>query len=179
VLRGRVADGEGRLARVIDVAAEGPPAAAPEAAVPLPEAVQPARVPADNHPGTPAPARAELRALVADDSMMARVFLSRLLAQRGFAVDEVENGLEARAALARTRYDIAFLDAEMPGAGAIEILQDAGATLDGRACVLVKDDDERRWVEALGHVPVLFKPFAEDEVRVAVEALLAGLPRTD
>jgi DNA-binding response OmpR family regulator len=136
-------------------------------------------VPADNHPETVPPAAAGLRALVADDSMMARVFLSRLLAQRGFAVDEAEDGEAARAALARVRYDIAFLDAEMPGAGAIELLHDVGALLEGRACVLVKDEEERRRVESLGHVPVLFKPFAEDEVKGAVDALLARLPRTD
>jgi two-component system chemotaxis response regulator CheY len=120
-----------------------------------------------------------LRALVADDSMMARVFLARLLMQRGFSVDEAEDGVEALGALASRHYDIAFLDAEMPGAGAIQILRDAGALLTGRVCVLVKDEDERRRVELLGHVPVLFKPFAEDEVRAAVEALLTALPRTD
>jgi len=172
VLRGRVADTEGRLARVLDVAR----AAAPP---PPAEAVQPVAVPADNHPETVPPAAAGLRALVADDSMMARVFLSRLLAQRGFAVDEAEDGAAARAALQRAHYDIAFLDAEMPGAGAIEILHDVGALLEGRACVLVKDEEERRRVESFGHVPVLFKPFAEDEVRGAVDALLARLPRTD
>ena len=188
-LAGRVRDAEGRAARVVDLAPQAPEAPVPPAAQPpLPAAlpappaahiVQPEAVPADNLPETPPSARPALRALVADDSMMARVFLARLLAQRGFSVDEAEDGAEALGALASGHYDIAFLDAEMPGAGAIQILRDAGALLTGRVCVLVKDEDERRRVESLGHVPVLFKPFAEDEVRAAVEALLTALPRAD
>ena len=177
-LAGRVQDAEGRAARVVDLAPQVPEAPAAPAA-PTVHIVQPEAVPADNLPETPPSARPGLRALVADDSMMARVFLSRLLMQRGFSVDETEDGVEALRALARGHYDIAFLDAEMPGAGAIQILRDAGALLTGRVCVLVKDEDERRRVESLGHVPVLFKPFAEDEVRAAVEALLTALPRTD
>ncbi len=169
---GLVEDAEGRAARVLAVA-PAPVAVTAE----LPLIVQPEPPPADNHPGGSAPARSGMRALVADDSMMARVFLGRLLEQRGFVVDEAEDGAQAGAALANARYDVVFLDAEMPGAGAIEILHDAGALLAGRACVLIKDDEERRRVESFGPVPVLYKPFAEDEVRGAVEALLARLPK--
>jgi CheY-like chemotaxis protein len=159
------------------MAAPVPPPPAPTVAPPA-EAVQPAPVPADNQPVTSPPGPRELRALVADDSFMARVFLARLLAQRGIQVDEAVDGPDAAGALARMNYDLAFLDAEMPGGGAIEILTAAEPTLASRTCVLVKDEEERRRIEAQIHVPVLYKPFAEDEVQAAVEALLLRHPRS-
>ena len=184
-----VEDGDGRLARVLDLAPVGdamaestetPQPAPPETLDPpqpeTREAVQPEEVRADN-PGEP-PVRAlrARRALVADDSMMARVFLGRLLAQRGIEVDEAEDGPQAQAAIDAGSFDLVFLDAEMPGLGALEILARADSTLAARACVLVKDDEERRRAEGFGAVRILYKPFAEDDVRSAVDALLAHVP---
>ena len=165
---GWVRDAEGRTARVLDLALGAEPVLEP-----APEAVQPEPIPADNPPETVPPARASLRALVADDSMMARVFLGRLLAQRGIVVEEAEDGAAARALLDRGGFDLVFLDAEMPGAGALEILRGADAAVVARACVLVKDDEERRRAESFGGLPILYKPFAEDEVRSAVDTLRA------
>jgi len=184
-LPGWVVDEDGRLARVLDLvlgaetplapapAFEPEPEPEPEPEAVLSEAIQPEPIPADNGPERPSAAFAPTRALVADDSMMARVFLGRLLAQRGIVVEEAEDGAAARAMLAAAHYDLVFLDAEMPGAGAIEILRGEDAAVSARACVLVKDDEERRRVEAFGALPILYKPFAEDEVRSAVATLLA------
>jgi CheY-like chemotaxis protein len=197
-----VADADGRVARVLDLtrgaeiplepaevapveAAEEPAAIEPEIvpeieASEAPEAVQPEPVPADNVPEDVVPVAPRApRALVADDSMMARVFLGRLLAQRGIEVEEAENGMQARAALLSRDFDLVFLDAEMPGPGAVELLASGGVALAARTCVLVKDDEERRRAESLGAVPILYKPFAEDEVRSAVDALLARDPSGD
>ena len=179
-IAGWVEDAEGRTARVLDLGSApdlAPSAEAPTPEAPpsesAPEAVQPEPVPADTSPETAPPARAPLRALVADDSMMARVFLGRLLAQRGIVVEEAEDGAAARALIDRGGFDLVFLDAEMPGAGALEILKGADAAVVARACVLVKDDEERRRAEAFGGLPILYKPFAEDEVRSAVDTLRA------
>jgi CheY-like chemotaxis protein len=112
---GWVRDPEGRIARVFDLARGAEPALAPEAGPP--EAVQPEPIPADNPPeSTPVP-RSPLRALVADDSMMARVFLGRLLAQRGIVVEEAEDGAAARSRLAGGGFELVILDAEMPARG--------------------------------------------------------------
>jgi CheY-like chemotaxis protein len=165
-LGGWVRDEDGRVARVLDLALGAESELEPE-----PEAVQPEPIPADNEPEPVAPP-SRVRALVADDSMMARVFLGRLLAQRGIEVDEAEDGAAARAKLAAYDYELIFLDAEMPGAGALEILRGVDADVAARACVLVKDDEERRRAESFGALPILYKPFAEDEVRSAVAALL-------
>jgi CheY-like chemotaxis protein len=141
---------------------------------PAPEPVQATALPADNASVSPPPTAEGLTALVADDSMMARVFLSRLLKERGIAVDEAEDGIIAIAHLSARAYDLVFLDVAMPGAGAFEIVEASGAALAARACVLVKDEDERRRAEAFGLAPVLLKPFAEDEVAGAIGALLAA-----
>ena len=159
------------LAWTVRLARPGTVPAPVQPEAPHEEAVQPGPVPADNQPEDRAPGRP--RALVADDSMMARVFLGRLLAQRGIVVEEAEDGAAARAKLASAPYELVFLDAEMPGAGALEILGNADEATRSRACVLVKDDEERRRAEAFGGLPILYKPFAEDEVRGAVDRLLA------
>ena len=156
-LHGWVTDLEGRPVRIVDLG--------------QPEPVQAEPIPADTVIAPDAPP--VTRALVADDSMMARVFLGRLLGKRGIVVEEAEDGAKARARLAESEFELVFLDAEMPGAGALDILRDASERVRIRACVLVKDDEERRRAEAFGGLPILYKPFAEDEVRSAVDALLA------
>jgi DNA-binding response OmpR family regulator len=105
---------------------------------------------------------------------MARVFLSRLLVAEGIAVEVAENGDEARAWLAAGGFDLAFLDVDMPGGGALEIVSTLNAPAPPFVCALVKDDVERMRVEALGLGPTLLKPFAEDEVRAALAAALAA-----
>ncbi len=150
-----------------------------EVAAAPPEPLQPPRVPADNPgdaarpPGEiPAPA-APRRALVADDSVMARVFLTRLLVQEGIAVDVADNGTDARALLAAGGFDLVFLDVDMPGGGALEIARGLDPAARKSVCALVKDDDERVRAEAEGLAAALLKPFAEDEVRGVLSALRA------
>jgi CheY-like chemotaxis protein len=132
------------------------------------EALQEPRVPADNPERSRAPAP---RALVADDSFTARVFLSRLLAQRGIDVDEAEDGPHALALLAVRSYELVFLDAEMPGGGALAIAGQVDPGIRGVSVVLVRDDAERSAAQAAGFAYALYKPFAEDEVAAALRAL--------
>lgn len=193
-LGGWVANPDGGIARILDLETSGEPPPEPAEPVANPqvedpgpadrtatavEGVQPEPLPADNDPETGRVFTRVTRALVADDSMMARVFLGRLLAQRDIEVDEAEDGAQAQAALIARTFDLVFLDADMPGMGAREILEAGGAELAARVCVLVKDDEERRRAEAFGAGPILYKPFAEEEVRSAVDALLARAPSGD
>jgi DNA-binding response OmpR family regulator len=101
------------------------------------------------------------------------VFLTRLLAQEGLDVDGFEHGSDARAALAEGGYAYAFLDVDMPGGGALEILAGLDPLDRPRVCALVKDEEERQRVVALGVGPALLKPFAEEEVWAALAALRA------
>jgi two-component system, LytTR family, response regulator len=70
----------------------------------------------------------KLKALIADDEPLARERLSFLLAGQ----DEVEvagecrNGKEVIAALKKSRFDVLFLDIQMPGKSGFEVLEQIG-----------------------------------------------------
>lgn len=71
-----------------------------------------------------------LRVLVADDEPLARRMVAALVRQDAEveAVLECADGDEARAAIARERPDIVFLDIEMPGASGIDVAAAAAGT---------------------------------------------------
>lgn len=56
----------------------------------------------------------DLRILVAEDHPVNRRLLQELLAKSGYTVDMAENGIEAFAAISRKRYDLVFMDIQMP-----------------------------------------------------------------
>ncbi len=160
-----VEDHDGQVYRVLRAAdARGlqPP--------PVPADIQVEEAPSAETPAIPAPEPPAgppvLRALVADDSIVARVFLGRLLRQRGIEVDEAEDAASARALWAENAYDRVFLDADMPGGGAFTIADGTRPEV----VVLVKDELERRHAASHRFELVLLKPFAEDEVARAVDS---------
>ncbi len=73
-------------------------------------------------PKTPDPAPETLsqlpsvasRILVVDDNVISQRLVLRLLEQRGFQVDVVENGQEAVEITAQTHYDLVLMDCQMP-----------------------------------------------------------------
>ena len=71
----------------------------------------------------------KLRALIADDEPLARERLRFLLAGQ----DEVEvggecrNGREVIAALRESRFDVLFLDIQMPGKDGFEVIEQIGS----------------------------------------------------
>src|SRR5271163_1016765 len=69
-----------------------------------------------------------LKALIADDEPLARERLRFLLSQDGEIeiAGECRNGREVVAALKEKRYDVLFLDIQMPGWGGFEIMEQVG-----------------------------------------------------
>jgi two-component system, LytTR family, response regulator len=69
-----------------------------------------------------------LRTLIADDEPLARERLRFLLSddEEFFVAGECRNGREVVAALKETQYDVLFLDIEMPGGNAFEIIEQVG-----------------------------------------------------
>ena len=63
------------------------------------------------------------RALIVDDSRLARAVLSRLLTQHGVATDTAESAEVALDYLKHSRPDVVFLDHNMPGMGGFEALE--------------------------------------------------------
>jgi class 3 adenylate cyclase len=95
------------------------------------------------------------RILVADDDPGQRDLLVRRLRQQGFAVEDVENGVQALDRLRQTGFDLLLLDMVMPGLDGDEVLAQLKAD------------------PALRHVPVIMLS-ALDEMDSVVRCILAG-----
>lgn len=111
------------------------------------------------------------RALVAEDSITARIFLERLLQRRGFEVVAVENARALRAALQRPDWSVVFVDVDLPDARGAQHLGEV-AGLEATVVALVRDAADERVAAAQGITRTLRKPFDAD----ALGRLLAPPP---
>jgi CheY-like chemotaxis protein len=165
------------------VAAPAPaePVAAPAPAPPRP--VEPTPV-TPARPLAPAPiARPAMRtartALVAEDSITARIFLARLLVRHGFDVRTVDTAAALRTELERGGWQLTCVDVELPdetGAAFLAglVVRHGPATL---FVALVRDADDRVAARRVGIERTLRKPFDEHELEVLLGRL--GLPTTE
>ncbi len=71
-------------------------------------------------PGSPAPAAAPLRVLLAEDNLVNQKLAVTMLQKRGHEVTVVGDGLEALDALARAAFDLVLMDVHMPRMGGFE-----------------------------------------------------------
>jgi CheY-like chemotaxis protein len=147
-------DAERRAAEAAAAAAEAEAAAA--------AAVQPTR---------------ELRAdetlvLVADDSKIVRVKISRLLAAQGYRVALAESGEQALALLAAERPHLLITDVEMPGIDGFELTRQvraAAATAELPVVMITSSDDKQAEAAAAGVTQLLGKPYSEEALIAAIE----------
>jgi len=104
------------------------------------------------------------RALIADDSMVARIFLARLLERRGIVVETVADAAGMWAELARGPWTFVFADFAMPDAQGREhvarLLEHRAASAEPYTLVVLSRDaeDERVAIEG-GVTRLLRKPF--------------------
>jgi len=137
-----------------------------------PEHVGPLELgPEDVHPIEHPAAVPVGRALVAEDSITARIFLERLLERRGFDVGAVESARALRAALERPDWSVVFVDVDLPDARGAEHLGEV-AGLGATVVALVRDAADERVAAAQGITRTLRKPFDAD----ALGRLLAPPP---
>jgi CheY-like chemotaxis protein len=126
-------------------------------------------------PSGPAPRKALRRALIADDSLVARIFLGRLLEQRGWIVESVPDAAGLWNELRHGSWTLVCADFALPdatGRSHVQRLVDhfrRGART-GTLVVLTRDEEEERIALEAGASLSLRKPF--DAVRL--DALLAG-----
>ncbi|QCT03381.1 PAS domain S-box protein [Paenibacillus algicola] len=79
-----------------------------------------------------------LRALIADDNLINRTLLSKMLGKFGLHTDQAENGREAVKAYEEQRYDIIFMDIQMPEMNGFEAAQAIlQQSKDGRSPIIV------------------------------------------
>lgn len=134
-----------------------PPASALPEATAIPTPPGPAAEPAPD--AAPAPARRQ--ALIAEDSISARVFLARLLEQRGYTVHAVASARDLLALLDHGPWALVCADVDLPDARGVEVLAEAGRTLRGaaRLIALVRDRADEAIARAAGVDATLRKPF--------------------
>jgi DNA-binding response OmpR family regulator len=125
-----------------------------------------------------------VRILLAEDDRILGDGLARALRQSGYAVDWVETGPAADAALAAHRYDLLILDLGLPRLPGLEVLSRLRAR-DQRTPVLILTaldgtEDRVRGLDG-GADDYLTKPFELAELEARVRALLrrglCGAPR--
>lgn len=146
------------------------PARAPDSAprVPVREAqAPPARL-------APAPGPRPLRtALVAEDSLTARMFLTRSLERLGFEVRGVETAAALRAELERGVWSVACVDVELPDDAGLAFLAGLIARHGGRTpfVALVRDVEDRVMARNAGMDRMVRKPFDESELEQVLNRL--------
>lgn len=167
-------------------AAEGP-VPAPALSEPAPEdaPVEHHAPPAGRLPATEphaGPAKIAPRALVAEDSITACIFLERLLAQRGFAVLTVGSARDLRMTVTRETWDLVLVDVDLPDApGASGLVSLAPRRADGVPApmvALVRDREDSALARAAGVSQVLRKPFERTDLDHVLAALGLAGPHT-
>ncbi len=108
--------------------------------------------------------RSVRRALVADDSLVARIFLARLLEKEGYLVEQVELAADLWAELDRGPWALVCADFALPdaqGAGHVGRLLYALQQIDPAppCIVLTRDANDEREAQGAGATALLRKPF--------------------
>jgi len=165
-------------------AAAAPEPAAPALVVLGPESVRPlgsGPAPAAATPEAESPAQSAepgpRRALIVDDSLIARMELGRVLEREGWEVEWVETAGQMQAALRSGNWTAVFVDVFLPDAAGREHLR---SIVERRLALkepfqlvaLTRDAAEEQLVGGTGITRVLRKPFAPG----AVERVVRGLP---
>jgi CheY-like chemotaxis protein len=117
------------------------------------------------------PAAPRRRALVAEDSFTARLFLARMLDQRGFDVTVVPRARELMAEIERGPWALLCVDADLPDASGAEVLRTVTSRASAPLVALVRDRLDIELAASAGVSRVLRKPFDTDEL----DALMARL----
>jgi signal transduction histidine kinase/ActR/RegA family two-component response regulator len=111
----------------------------------------------------PSSVHARLEILVADDNAVNQLVMKRLLHKRGHGVTAVSDGRSAAAAAARDRFDMVFMDVQMPGLDGLQATRQIRGTEVGTRMPIialtahVMQDDKQRCLDA-GMDDYLTKP---------------------
>ena len=116
------------------------------------------------------------RALVAEDSIAARIYLVRLLEQQGYDVHAVATAAELRASLAEGPWTLVCADGGLPdgqGGAFLSELTRASATAGAALVALVRDADDESVARAAGVTMMLRKPFDREAFEQLLDRLAA------
>lgn len=110
------------------------------------------------------------RVLIADDERAARFGMRRALESEGCDLAEVEDGVQALAAIRAGAADLVFLDLTMPGLDGLGVLRALAESAPPNACEIVivtANDQVKSAVECirLGAADYITKPYEVDRLR--------------
>ena len=117
--------------------------------------------------------RAAMRALIAEDSVIGRIFLERLLERRGYDVTSIGTARELAAALTDGPWDIVLANVALPDAKRAEHLR---RHADRRWVALTRDREDERIAREAGVPLSLRKPFESDHLDRLLPLLRWGSP---
>jgi two-component system NtrC family sensor kinase len=126
----------------------------------------------------PAMPVASRRMLVVDDEPSMRAAVSRFLESLGHVIHVASSGIEARALMATTDYDVVLLDLRMPGLGGEALYRELTERdpRHARRVVFVtgdlQSDDAQRFLHETGR-PVIGKPFQLDDLAAVLSSVNA------
>jgi signal transduction histidine kinase/ligand-binding sensor domain-containing protein/DNA-binding response OmpR family regulator len=115
------------------------------------------------------------RALLCEDNVVNQKVASRMLEKLGFAVDVVENGIDAVEAASRGEYDLVFMDCQMPELDGFEAtrrireLDEAASSVPIIAMTASAMMGDRERCLAAGMNDYLSKPFRKDELAAVID----------
>lgn len=119
-----------------------------------------------------------LRILVAEDTKVNQMLITRILHKMGHDIDVAKNGLEAVQLARETTYDLILMDLQMPEMDGIEatatILREAGSRDKPRVVAVTANDDgdNRQRCAEVGMDDFVSKPFTIKRLQAVVEATL-------
>ena len=132
----------------------------------------------------PAPAPQKLRILLAEDNAINQQVATGLLRKLGYRADAVADGTEVLEALQRIRYDVVFMDCQMPQLDGYEttrrirqLEQKRATPFDWKAPIHIiamtanAMEGDREKCLAAGMSDYLSKPVRQNELRAALERL--------
>jgi twitching motility two-component system response regulator PilH len=114
--------------------------------------------------------------LIVEDNQTDRTRLERLLSGAGYAVTTAENGVQALAAVKRSRPDAILMDVNMPemdGFAATRALRGDAATKSIPVVLVTAKDQkaDKAWGQMLGAAGYVTKPFTDEQMLAQVRAL--------
>jgi signal transduction histidine kinase/CheY-like chemotaxis protein len=154
-----------------------PRAARAESAPPYATAVAKPKTETKNSPKL----SARLKILMADDDPAILELNETLVDREGHEVVAVESGADALRALAKRRFDVVFLDEEMPGMSGVDVVKKirASESTDARHQIVFaltgnSSMEDRARLHAAGFDACLSKPFHAEEFHQAAARLSLG-----
>ena len=121
-------------------------------------------------------AAAKRKILIVDDAGPVVVLCVNVLQALGYAVKGANRGEAALELMRKEPFDLMVLDYKMPGMTGFEVFQQARVLHPDMAIVLVTGHGTPEIINEanrMGFSAILLKPFTSDELRSAVEKVLA------